>query len=83
MNLVGCPDTDGDGIYDDLDSCDTENPGTYDQYAGAYWSGEDYTSGSLGEPDGCIDDSDSDEVQENLDMCPDTQKDEAVDSIGC
>ena len=87
VDSTGCAttqtDADGDGISDAEDKCPDENPGIFDQYRGRRQEGQMLVSGSSGTADGCIDDSDSDDVLENIDLCPNTLAGEEVDGIGC
>lgn len=88
-------DTDGDGVFDDLDQCpgtpkgvsvdlkgcplDTDGDGVYDYLDKC----ADTPAGVAVNADGCPLDSDKDGVLDYLDKCPDTPAGVEVDKDGC
>ncbi|MBI5055473.1 MAG: outer membrane beta-barrel domain-containing protein [Nitrospirae bacterium] len=88
-------DSDGDGVYDDIDKCpDTPKGVAVDMYGCPKDSDGDGVPDYLDKcPDtpkgvavdinGCPKDSDGDGVPDYLDKCPDTPKGVAVDVNGC
>ncbi len=88
-------DSDGDGVYDDMDQCpDTPAGATVDSVGcpadsdgdGVY-DGIDQCpntpAGAIVDSVGCPKDSDGDGVYDGIDQCPDTPRGAIVDSVGC
>ncbi len=88
-------DSDGDGVYDDMDECpdtargvlvnakgcplDSDGDGVYDGLDQC----PDTPAGAVVDGVGCPLDSDGDGVYDGLDRCPDTPRGAIVDSVGC
>jgi OOP family OmpA-OmpF porin len=89
------PDTDGDGVYDDMDKCpntpaavgvdkdgcplDSDGDGVYDYLDKC----PETPAGVIVDANGCPLDSDGDGVFDYRDKCPDTPKNVAVNEQGC
>lgn len=88
-------DSDGDGVYDDMDRCpgtptgvrvdntgcplDSDKDGVYDSVDRC----PNTPTGIRVNRNGCPLDSDNDGIPDDLDKCPDTPKDVKVDRSGC
>jgi OOP family OmpA-OmpF porin len=93
--VVPPPDSDGDGVPDDIDRCPNTPPGAkVDQYGCEFDSDGDGVVDRLDEcpntpkgtpvdAKGCPLDSDGDGVIDALDKCPNTPKGDKVDAVGC
>jgi OmpA-OmpF porin, OOP family len=93
--LTHRPDTDGDGVYDDMDKCpgtpagvkvdadgcplDSDGDGVYDDMDKCPGT----PMGVTVDADGCPLDSDGDGVYDDLDKCPETPQNVTVDADGC
>jgi OOP family OmpA-OmpF porin len=88
-------DSDGDGVYDDMDKCPDTPRGVAVDSKGCPLDSDgdgvpdyldkcpDTPKGVAVDSKGCPLDSDGDGVPDYLDKCPDTPKGVAVDSTGC
>jgi len=88
-------DSDGDGVYDDMDKCPDTPKGVAVDSKGCPLDSDgdgvpdyldkcpDTPKGVAVDSRGCPLDSDGDGVPDYLDKCPDTPKGVAVDSTGC
>lgn len=90
-----CPDTDGDGVTDEKDTCPGTPKGVKVDKQGCPLDSDgdgvpDYLDKCPGTPKGvkvdgmgCPVDTDGDGVPDYLDKCPGTPKDVKVDGVGC
>lgn len=88
-------DTDGDGIFDDLDACPGTPMGATVDARGCPLDGDQdgvydgldrcpgTVAGSIVDEFGCAVDTDGDGIADGLDQCPDTPANARVDKDGC
>lgn len=93
--VVPPPDSDGDGVTDDIDRCPNTPAGAkVDQYGCEFDEDGDGVvdrldkcpgtpKGTPVDASGCPLDSDGDGVVDTLDKCPNTPQGDKVDSVGC
>lgn len=93
--LGGPRDTDGDGVYDEVDACAGTPVRVIVDETGCPVDGDDdgvpdgldrcpdTPAGATIDPDGCPIDSDGDRVLDGLDECPNTPARATVDARGC
>jgi len=89
------PDSDGDGVTDDIDQCPNTPAGAKVDARGCEFDQDgdgvvdrldqcpDTPKGTAGDAKGCPLDSDGDGVVDTIDKCPNTPKGDKVDSVGC
>jgi OOP family OmpA-OmpF porin len=89
------PDSDGDGVPDDIDRCPNTPAGAKVDATGCEFDQDgdgvvdrldqcpDTPHGTPVDAKGCPLDSDGDGVVDSLDKCPNTPKGDKVDSVGC
>jgi OOP family OmpA-OmpF porin len=93
--VVPPPDSDGDGVPDDIDRCPNTPPGAKVDATGCEFDQDgdgvvdrldqcpNTPHGTPVDAKGCPLDSDGDGVPDTLDKCPNTPPGDRVDSVGC